>query len=184
MSTERIVLHGCSGSGKSTLARRLGCATGLPVIELDAIFHQPGWMELPEDDFRTAVTAALDTADADCGGWIVDGNYDSSLQGLVRARADVVIWFDLPRWQVTWRIVHRTLRRALFREELWNGNRERWSNIIRWDPAHSIIRWTWTRHHVYRERLRTGAASHASGQRWIRIRSNSDADAVLQEFAC
>ena len=39
---ERVVVLGRGGTGKSTLARTLGMGTGLPVIELDKHFWQPG----------------------------------------------------------------------------------------------------------------------------------------------
>lgn len=187
MSTDapaRIVIHGCSGSGKSTLARRLSSSTGLPRIELDALFHQPGWTPTPAEAFRTQVAAALEAAEREAGGWVVDGNYDSTLEGLVRARANVVLWFDLPRRVVMWRMVRRTLRRAVLREELWNGNRERWANVFHWDPERSIIRWAWTKHAMYRERLQTEAAAHPAQQRWIRLASQRDVDRVLSEFSC
>lgn len=187
MSTEpraRIVIHGCSGSGKSTLARRLSAVTGLPLIELDSLFHQANWVPTPDAEFRVQVVQSLDQAEREHGGWIADGNYDSKLQGLVRARADVVIWFDLPKHTVMWRILRRTLHRAALREELWNGNRERWTNFLRWDPEQSIIRWAWTRHHVYRDRLRLEAAAHAPEQQWIRVASQRDVERVLSGFSC
>ncbi len=43
---------GTSGSGKTTVGRALAARLGLPFVELDAIFHQPGWTELPREDFR------------------------------------------------------------------------------------------------------------------------------------
>ena len=47
---KRILILGCGGAGKSTLARRLGAATGLPVVHLDGLYWQPGWLktELPD----------------------------------------------------------------------------------------------------------------------------------------
>lgn len=189
MSTEpptlrRLVIHGCSGSGKSALARRLSLALRLPHIELDSLFHQPGWVPTPEAEFAEEVTRQLDLAEREQGGWIVDGNYDSTLHNLVRDRADTVIWFDLPRHVVMRRVVTRTLRRALFREVLWNGNRERWLNILRWDPKVSIIRWAWTRHGVYAKRLRVEAIDHGPQQRWIRLATQRDVDRVLSVFSC
>lgn len=182
--TQRIVVHGCSGSGKSTLARRLGAALELPVIELDALFHRAGWEATPDEEFRTAVRGALDAAERSHGGWIADGNYDSSLLGLVRDRASTVLWFDLPRRTVMRRIVGRTLRRVLLREPLWNGNRERLWNLASWDPERSIVRWAWTRHASYRDRLSAGAAEAArlrADQRWVRLATDRDVERYLAE---
>jgi hypothetical protein len=41
------------------------------------------------------------------------------------------------------------------RTELWNGNHERWSQLLSWDPERSIVRWAWTRHAHDRERYAT-----------------------------
>ena len=57
-------------------------------------------------------------------GWVVDGNY-SVVRDLVWDRADTVVWLDLPRLVVVRRITTRSIRRVVWREELWNGNRER-----------------------------------------------------------
>jgi len=43
---------GRGASGKSTLARRLGDITGLPVIEVDKIFWQPGLIATPRDQWH------------------------------------------------------------------------------------------------------------------------------------
>jgi DNA-binding transcriptional LysR family regulator len=45
----RVIILGRGGSGKSTLARCLGSITGLPVIELDKLFWQPGLAGAPRD---------------------------------------------------------------------------------------------------------------------------------------
>jgi adenylate kinase family enzyme len=37
----RVVVLGRGGAGKSTFAARLGMATGIPVVELDALFWRP-----------------------------------------------------------------------------------------------------------------------------------------------
>ena len=65
----RVSVVGNSGSGKSTLARELASGLGVPHVELDSIFHQPGWEPLAEDEFRRLVT---ERADGDV--WVIDGN--------------------------------------------------------------------------------------------------------------
>jgi len=54
----------------------------------------------------------------------MDGNY-SKAQDLGWGRADTLVWLDYPAPLVFWRLLRRTVRRGVTREELWNGNRER-----------------------------------------------------------
>ena len=51
----RVSIVGSSGSGKSTAGRALASRLGVEFVELDAIFHQPGWTDLPLEDFRARV---------------------------------------------------------------------------------------------------------------------------------
>ena len=132
---------GNSGSGKTTLSRRLAAALGVPHVELDAIFHQAGWTELPVDEFRQRVSDELRTHE----GWVVDGNY-GDVRDLVWAQVDTVVWLDPPRRMVMRRLISRTVRRAVTREELWNGNREPLGGMFRRDPQENIVRWSWTHH--------------------------------------
>jgi adenylate kinase family enzyme len=170
----RVSVVGVPGSGKTTVGRQLAASLGVPFVELDSIFHQPGWVDLPVDDFRKRVTEAL-TAPA----WVVDGNY-SAVRDLVWQRADTVVWLDLPRRRVMYRIILRTVRRALTRERLWNGNREPLSHFYRLDPAKNIIRWTWVKYADYIERYGTAMQDPAySHLTFVRVRSQDEVDAFL-----
>ncbi len=155
---------GCSGSGKTTLGRALASRLHLPFIELDAIHHLPGWQERETGDFR-ALGAEATAAD----GWVVDGNYQSKLGDLVTDAADTVVWLDFDRPLVMRLVVARTLRRVVTREELWNGNREPWSNLWSRDPYRSIIAWTWQNYGAYRARYDAQADA-----RWIRLRTPAE----------
>jgi adenylate kinase family enzyme len=126
---QRVSVVGNSGSGKTTIAAELARLIGAPHLELDSVFHQPGWVPLPEPEFRTRVTELIAAP-----RWVVDGNY-SAVRDLVWSRADTVVWLDLPRWQVMRQVVGRTVRRAARRAELWNGNVEPWSNFLHLDPG-------------------------------------------------
>ena len=53
----RICIYG--RGGKTTLSRALGDLTGLPVIELDAIFWLPNWVERDSDEMREIVLNRL-----------------------------------------------------------------------------------------------------------------------------
>ena len=137
---QRVSVVGTSGSGKSTLGAALAKRLGTEFLELDSVFHQPGWVPLPEEEFRRRVS------DAVAGErWVVDGNY-SKVRDIVWARADTVVWLDLPRRTVMRRVIWRTLGRVAGRKELWNGNRERWQNFFSLDKEQSIITWAWQTH--------------------------------------
>jgi len=165
---------GNSGSGKSTLAAALAARLGVPYVELDSIFHQPGWTELPRAEFRDRV-AGLTAGDE----WVIDGNY-TAVRDLVWARADTVVWVDLPRRLVMRRVIGRTLRRAVLRQELWNGNREPSSNWLTLDPKRSIIMWAWTQHSKYRVRYGEAMADPAFAHlTFVRLRSPADVRAFL-----
>jgi len=129
----RIAVVGTSGSGKTTLAHQLALRLGIPHVELDAIHWGPDWTPAPLEIFRER------TAEALCGdAWTVDGNY-SAVRGIVWNRADTVVWLDYPLPVIMSRVTRRTLRRFLKREELWNGNRERFREAVL--SRDSIILW-------------------------------------------
>jgi len=134
----RIAVVGTTGSGKTTLAKALAAQLGLAFIEMDALNWQTGWRDLSRTDreeFVRRVTLAI-APDA----WVLDSAY-----GLVRdpvwRRATHLIWLDYERRVIMYRVICRSLVRAALRTELWAGNRERWSHILR--PSHPI-RWAWS----------------------------------------
>ena len=175
---QRVSVVGNSGSGKSTLAAELALVLGVPHLELDGVFHQPGWVALPEDEFRRLVGAT-----AAGGGWVMDGNY-SAVRALVWARADTVVWLDLPRRTVMRQVVGRTLRRVVTRQELWNGNRESLRNFLTWAPEKSIISWAWHNHAKYRQRYGAAAADPANAHlTFIRLTSRRAITRFLAESA-
>lgn len=90
-SAERILVVGPSGSGKTRLALRLGELLGLPVVHLDAHRWRPGWIALPDQDWRPVV-AELTRAHE----WIMDGTYESTLD-LRFPAADAVIVLEVRR---------------------------------------------------------------------------------------
>ena len=173
---ERVSVVGSSGAGKSTFARDLAQRLGVRHVELDAIFHLPNWEELPVEEFRAAVTAEVAKP-----AWVVDGNY-SHVQDLVWERADTVIWLDLSRPLVMRRVIPRTVARVVRRTELWNGNREPWSNLWSRDPSTSIIAWAWTSYAELRERYELAASDPRwASLRFIRVRTPRDARTLLSD---
>lgn len=172
----RISVVGTSGAGKTTVAREISERLGIPHVELDAIYHQPGWTTLPTEEFVARVDAATDAE-----RWVVDGNYrEVSDEGPVWAKADTIVWLDPSDARLMRQVIGRTLRRWARREELWNGNREPLTGPFRWDPERSIIRWAWTRRKTTRARYGAAMVSPTwSHLRWIHLRTPEEVDRWL-----
>lgn len=85
---------------------------------MDAINWQPGWLMLPTDELRARIAQVV-AGDA----WVIDGNY-KEVRDLVWGRSQIVVFLDLPLVVTLWRLMQRTIRRAVQREVLWSGNRE------------------------------------------------------------
>ena len=117
---QRISIVGSAGSGKSTLGAAAAARLHCPLVELDALYWQPGWQATPLDEFRPKVTAALAGE-----RWVVCGNY-GSVRDLVWGCADTVVWLDYGLPLIFRRLYRRTMWRIRSQEELWGGNRESW----------------------------------------------------------
>ncbi|MGP7960655.1 AAA family ATPase [Sanguibacter sp. A247] len=137
----RIRIHGTSGSGKTTLARQVAARTGLVRIELDEVFWDTGWQQKDPVDGRSLLRTRLAAAE-NGPGWVADGNWRSRVLDLLNA-ADTIVCLDLPRRTIMRRIVGRTLARGITRRPLWHGNREHLTNLVRRDPEHNIVLWSW-----------------------------------------
>jgi adenylate kinase family enzyme len=165
-SVRRVSVVGTSGSGKSTVASALAVALDADFLELDSVNHQADWVPLPTPEFRERVAAVVAGE-----RWVIDGNY-SQVRDLVWARADTVVWLDLPRRTVMRRIVWRSFRRVAGRAELWNGNRERWGNLFTLDKEESVIAWAWQTHAANRVKFEAAMADPANGHlRFVRLTS-------------
>ena len=115
----RINVVGTTGSGKTTAAREIAERLCVPYIELDALFWKPEWGQTPDEEFLPAVDEATRGAQ-----WVLDGNY-SRTRSIVWPRANTIVWLDYSFPRVFARLLWRTIRRSITREELWVGCRER-----------------------------------------------------------
>ncbi|MFF7994644.1 adenylate kinase [Kitasatospora xanthocidica] len=166
----RIVIAGISGAGKTTLAAALAGRLGVPHIEMDALYHGPGWTRRPEfeDDVRGLTEGP---------GWICDAQYHWIVGDVLGTRADTFVWLDLPRRTVMGRVIRRSLARVITGRVLWNGNTETWRSLLR-DPGHPV-RWAWSQHGTRRSETAAFLSAHpevpvvrlrtaAQARRWLR----------------
>ncbi|HEY8806840.1 MAG TPA: hypothetical protein VIN70_04580 [Candidatus Limnocylindria bacterium] len=169
----RVVVGGGSGAGKTTFSRALAAKMGVPIIELDSLFHGPNWTPTPTDMFRERVLAATN-ADA----WVIDGNY-SVIRDATWGRADTLVWLDLSAPVLLSRVFKRSNQRIRDREELWNGNRETFRNAyLSFDSLYVwVLRSHWRRRRNWPKVLATPAYRHLTVHRF---RTSAEAERWLE----
>jgi len=87
---QRIIIIGCPGSGKSRLSRALHNKTGIPLYHLDMMYWNSDKTTVEKSVFLERLSAVLKK-----DGWIIDGNYGSTME-LRMAACDTVIFLDYP----------------------------------------------------------------------------------------
>lgn len=101
---KRVMVIGGSGCGKSTLARIIGEITELPVINIDPFYFHANWVMRDRAETQGLIKqAALKEA------WIIEGNNSETFVDRL-ARADTLIFIDLPVWLRLWRVTQRGIR--------------------------------------------------------------------------
>jgi adenylate kinase family enzyme len=177
LEPRRVLICGTSGSGKTTLARQIGQALKVPATEIDALYHGPNW--IPSGTFLSDIEALMATE-----SWVIEWQY-AAVRSLLLDRADLIVWLDLPHLVTLKQVTTRTLRRRIFREQLWNGNFEPplWTMIT--NPEH-VIRWSWSTRHLSAELVNTALErrpalpivrlpSHILAKRWVQTQLVSSA---------
>lgn len=120
---KKVAIVGCGGSGKSYLARELGRILDAPVTHLDAAFYDDEWNELPMDGF-TALQRELVAQPK----WVIDGNYNSTLQIRLEA-CDTVVLLDVSTVAALYGIFSRQIRHGAGHKGNGVHNRIHWGVI-------------------------------------------------------
>lgn len=152
----RILVIGCSGAGKSNLSVELAERLGLPVLHLDALFWNEGWVPTPKHEFRKKLQNELEKP-----AWIIDGNFNSTIE--MRAQyADLIIFLDFPNWLCLARIFKRRwMYRGKTRPDMAEGCPEK----IDWE----FVKFIWT----YPKKKRPGV---------FEMLERSDADVLVLKW--
>jgi adenylate kinase family enzyme len=124
---QRVLIIGPCGSGKSTLARELAPRMGLPLIHMDQLGWQAGWVETEKSELNARLAEAVAQE-----SWLIEGNYGSTLAPRLE-RADTVIYLDFPIGLCLWRLIRRvTSLRGQSRPDMPEGCPERFDAAFFW----------------------------------------------------
>jgi adenylate kinase family enzyme len=151
------------------MAAHIADRTGLPWHSVDDLTWEPGWVPVPEEEQRRRIAVI-------CAGerWILDTAY-GAWREIPLARAELIVALDYPRRVSLGRLLGRTLRRAVDRKSICNGNTESFRQAFSRD---SIIVWHFRSFARKRDRIRAWAAdppvpvvvrltSPRMAQRWL-----------------
>ena len=123
----RVLIIGPCGSGKSTLARDLAPRLGLPLVHMDQLGWQAGWVETGKAELAARLADAVAQDE-----WLIEGNYGSVLAPRLE-RADTVIYLDFPVRLCLWRLAKRIVtHRGRARPDMPEGCPERFDAAFFW----------------------------------------------------
>ncbi len=88
----KIAVLGYSGAGKSTLAKFLGEFYNIPVLHLDTVQFEPGWVERDRSKAKEIVYRFMQKSD-----WVIDGNYTGFYQQERLEQADRILLLEFSR---------------------------------------------------------------------------------------
>lgn len=136
---QRIIIIGCGGAGKSTLARQLGEKLNIPVVHLDKLWWNPGWIEKSQEEFDELHRQELSKEK-----WIMDGNFNRTMPERI-ARCDTIIYLDFSRMACIRGVVKRVLTTyGTVRPDMGEGCPER--------IDFEFLKWVWNYNRDKRER--------------------------------
>lgn len=169
----RIAVIGTSCSGKSTLAQTLAKAAGIPYIEQDALFWNPGWTQVSQQEFASKMRIEISQSQ-----WTVCGNH-SHFQEHIFQRATHILWLNYLFPVIFFRALKRTFRRVFLKETCCNGNRESFAHAFL--STNSILWWiikTYRKRIIHYTKLKNSAqVAHAE---FLELRSPKEADNWLE----
>lgn len=169
---QRIMIVGQPGSGKSRLARELGRATGLPVIHIDRIHWQAGWVERSKAE-KTRLCLEAEAGER----WVFEGGHSATWPNRL-SRADLLVWLDRS-WDLrAWRVVKRAITGlGRTRPDMADDCPERLRSL----PA--FVHYIWATRRSQREKIARLASLAPPGCTVVRLGSDAEVAAFLRTLA-
>ena len=165
------MIVGQRGSGKRTLARKLGERTGLPVIHIDRIHRQPGWIERSKEE-KSRLCRKAELTDE----WIFEGGHSATLPSRLQ-RSEMLVWLDRPIGLRLWRAVRRAVTSlGKTRPDTADGCLERLSSLP------EFIEYIWRTRNSSRKTIARLAAHAPGGLAVVPLRSDRQAAEFLVRF--
>ena len=160
------MIVGCSGSGKSTLAHQISQLTDLPIIHLDQHYFNPGWNEIPREEFIELHKQLIEKDE-----WIIDGNYLVTMNERIK-EADTIIFLNRPTLLCLLRIIKRFLSGT--RIDPITGCKEQ----LEWEFVHYVLMYNFKT----RPRVLDVVRKVNSSQNLYVLKSEKEVNRFIQEL--
>jgi Adenylate kinase and related kinases len=167
----RIAIFGLPGSGKSTFAAHLAQRLALPLFHLDKYFFTADWQKVGDPIFTQRHEALIQQEQ-----WIIDGNANATRYLEPRfQRADIIIFFKLPRLICTWRV----LKRRFIKNRSLNDRAPDCPERVSW----FLIKYLWT-FTTKREARILQLLEQLPDKRIYHLTSDAQARQLLEKLSC
>jgi adenylate kinase family enzyme len=173
---KKVAVFGNAGGGKSTLARRLAELTRLPLYSIDRMQFRAGGNVVPHEEYLKAHAELLRQEE-----WIIDGYGGIGPAWERFAKADTLVYIDLPLVTHGWHVTKRLIKGMFVAPEGWPENSPLWSSTM---ASYSVL---WPCHRRLTPRYRQLVAAEADSKGVHHLRSSAEMkgflDAVKRECA-
>ncbi len=166
---KRVAVFGNTGGGKSTLAKRLAERTQLPLYVLDMIQYRAGGGEVPREEFLKAHADLLRQDE-----WIIDGFGGVASAWERFAKADTLVYIDLPLVTHHWWVTRRLIKGHFVTPEGWPPNSPLWRSTLN---SYKVI---WRCHRGLTPRYRQLVADAAASKQVHHLKSPAEMTAFLK----
>ena len=151
------------------MARALGPRLGLPVFHMDHIHWRQNWVERPQ-----AEKAPLAEAVAARDEWVFEGGMSVTYRNRI-ARADMLVWLDLPVGLRLWRVTKRLFRYlGKARPDLPSGCVERLHT-----ETLAFYHFIWSSRHTARAKIAELVRDHSGSTRIVHLKRPKEVAAFL-----